>query len=78
MSDPKHAETFAIIAASLALLGFFLIGAWDPSSNLLANLIDAKVDLGGLSLPFRWVLLVAAGLLAWAAYLKYGRGRHSN
>jgi hypothetical protein len=78
MNDPKHAETFAIIAASLALLGFFLIGAWDPELGFLANLIHAKVDLGGSSLPFRWVLLVSAGLLAWAAYLKYVRGRHPN
>jgi hypothetical protein len=78
MNDPQHAETFAIVGASLALLGFYLIGAWDPGSNFLANVSHATIDLAGLRFPFRWVLLVSAGLLAWAAYLKYGRERPSH
>jgi hypothetical protein len=78
MDDSRHAGTFAIAGASLAVGGFFLIGPWNPDLGLVANLVSAQIELSGASLPFRWVVLVSAGLLAWAAYLKFMHGRSSD
>jgi uncharacterized membrane protein YkgB len=78
MDDPRHAETFAIAGASLAVAGLFLIGPWNPDLGFVANLLSAQIELAGASLPFRWVLVVSAGLLAWGGYLKFVRGRSSN
>jgi hypothetical protein len=77
MDDPRHAETFAIAAASLAIGGSFLIGPWNSDLGFLANLLSARIELGGASVSFHWVLLVSAALLAWAAYLKFVRARPS-
>jgi hypothetical protein len=75
MDDPRHAETFAIAGASLAVGGSFLIGPWNPDLSFVANLMSAHIELGGASLPFRWLLLVSAVLIVWAGYLKFVRGR---
>jgi hypothetical protein len=77
MDDPRHAETFAIAGASLAVGGSFLIGPWNPDLGFVANLLSAHIELGGTSRPFRWVLAVSAVLLVWAGYLKFVRGRLS-
>jgi hypothetical protein len=78
MDDPRHAETFAIAGASLAVGGFFLIGPWNPDLGIVANLMSAQIEIAEASLRFRWVLLISATLLAWAAYLKFVRGGPSN
>ena len=77
MDNPRHAETFATAGASLAVGDSFLIGPCNPDLGFVANLLSAQIELGGASLPLRWVLLVSLGLPACAAYSKFVRGRPS-
>lgn len=71
MTYDKKAILYALIGATIAVVGFLLINKAGYRDNYI---MDGEICFGryGRScIPYRWVLIAACGFWLRAAYLKF-------
>ncbi len=68
--ETKNPYLFFIAGATLAAVGFLLLDSYAPQLGVVWNALNMDSKIGDVGIPYRFVLIVAVGLVAYGAYQK--------
>lgn len=70
MNAKDKSTIVGLIGIAIAVVGFLLLEKWIPKGGLVFNVLRWNSEILGLAIPYRWLLIVAVGLILWAVFLR--------
>ena len=69
--DAKNPNLYFIAGVTLAAIGFLLLDGYAPQLGIVWNAMNMDSKIGPVGIPYRFILIVAVGLITYGAYLRF-------